>query len=181
MNPIFIVCLLIYSVLLPITCHAQTVYVWEDEHGIVHFSDFAQSPHAQLITLSVDDHLAPEPQFSEAIPIDEPLSSKTSQPSRSELPALALQIISPLDQQTIRDNQGRIKVVVELSRPLTTHQHLQLMLNNQAYGAPNTQNYWELKNIDRGEHRLMIQAIENGKVIASTKSVTVYLHRAARH
>ncbi|WP_438882312.1 DUF4124 domain-containing protein, partial [Bacillus cereus group sp. Bc256] len=76
MNPIFIVCLLIYSVLLPITCHSQTVYDWEDEHGIVHFSDFAQSPYAQLITLSVDDHLAPEPQFSEAIPIDEPLPSK---------------------------------------------------------------------------------------------------------
>ncbi|EKO3648183.1 DUF4124 domain-containing protein [Vibrio metschnikovii] len=181
MNPIFIVCLLIYSVVLSITSHAQTVYVWEDEHGIVHFSDFAQSPHAQLITLSVDDHPAPEPQFSEAIPVDETLPNKASQPSSSQLPALGLQIISPLDQQTIRDNQGRIKVVVELSRPLTTDQHLQLMLNNQVYGAPNTQNYWELKNIDRGEHRLMIQAIENGKVIASTVPVTVYLHQARRH
>ncbi|EEY45134.1 hypothetical protein VMA_003213 [Vibrio mimicus VM223] len=52
------------------------------------------------------------------------------------------------------------------------------MMDGRPYGAPTNQPVWELKNIDRGTHTFTIQAIENGKLIASSSIITVHLHRA---
>ncbi len=86
---------------------------------------------------------------------------------------------APHHDQTIRDNRGRMTLEVELNRPLSVDEHLQLLMDGKPYGAPSTKTVWHLNNIERGSHTFSIQAFGFGKVIASSKFVTVHLHRAS--
>ena len=135
---------------------------------------------------------SPAPKFEASTPVDaaDPSTSKTATPAQAqaqektdntkrEVPAqLALSMLTPVHDQTIRSNRGLIPIKIELNRKLGIGEQLQLMLDGRRYGAPQTQPNWELKGIDRGTHTIAIQAHRSGKLIASTSPVTVYLHRA---
>lgn len=102
---------------------------------------------------------------------------ETTKPSTEADKKIDLKIISLQDDQTIRSNRGFITVQVELSKKLEVAQSLQLMMDTQPYGAPQTPSIWELQNIDRGTHTFSINVVESGKVIASSNTITVHLHR----
>lgn len=161
--------------IVPQWLYAQSVYTWEDEHGVVHFSDAPADTQAQTLQLPDYDASAPEPSYEAAQPIDLPA------PKANKAAPVALQIhlTSPQPDQTIRNNQGKITVTAELNRSLDVSEHLQLVMDGKPYGAPSTKTVWELKNIERGSHTFSIQAFGNGKVIASSLFVTVHLHRAS--
>lgn len=128
------------------------------------------------------------PKFDSATPVDpkpaEPLPTATSTQDTSKSnkldtpPPLALTLITPQHDQTLRSNRGLIAIEIELNRKLGIGEQLQLMLDGRRYGAPQTTPTWALKNIDRGTHTIAIQAHRSGKLIASTTPVTVFLHRA---
>jgi hypothetical protein len=67
----------------------------------------------------------------------------------------------------------------QLQGHLKVGQTIQLLLDNRPYGAPQVHTLWLMKNIDRGTHTLTLQIIENGKIIASSNTITVHLHRAS--
>ncbi|MFA0019575.1 DUF4124 domain-containing protein [Vibrio splendidus] len=171
-----------------LSCSAQMVYTWVDEDGVLHFSDTPTDQNAQSFRLPDVQASAPAPQFEASTPVDAAASSTTKTPTQTqektestkrELPTqLALTMLTPVHDQTIRSNHGLIAVQIELSRKLGIGEQLQLMLDGHRYGAPQTQSNWELKGIDRGTHTIAIQAHRSGKLIASTSPVTVYLHRA---
>lgn len=167
--------LLFFIPLFTLNSYTSNAYVWEDENGVVHFSDFPQNSAAQSVSLPDHSASAPAPKFEEPVPIDPPASEK----KKASLADLAIDMIHPTQEQTIRSNKGEIHIMVQLNRNLQVGEHLQLLMNNKPYGAPTTRSEWELKNIDRGTHLFMIQAVANGKVIASSKVVTVHLHRAS--
>ncbi|MGO2496955.1 MAG: DUF4124 domain-containing protein [Vibrio litoralis] len=102
---------------------------------------------------------------------------ETTKPSAEADKKIGLKIISLQDDQTIRSNRGFITVQVELTKKLGVGQSLQLMMDTQPYGAPQTPSLWELKNIDRGSHTFSVNIVESGKVIASSNTITVHLHR----
>ncbi|EGU40519.1 MULTISPECIES: DUF4124 domain-containing protein [Vibrio] len=168
------------------SCSAQTVYTWVDEDGVLHFSDTPTGEGAKSLELPDVQASAPAPKFEPSKPVDDQASStlpsqelpKTQQTER-EVPApLALTMLTPIHDQTIRSNRGFISIQIELNRKLGIGEQLQLMLDGRRYGAPQTQPNWQLKDIDRGTHTIAIQAHRSGKLIASTSPVTVYLHRA---
>jgi hypothetical protein len=174
------------------SCSAQTVYTWEDEDGVLHFSDTPTDQGAEALRLPDVQASAPAPKFEASTPVDaaDPSTTKTATPAQAqaqektdntkrEVPAqLALSMLTPVHDQTIRSNRGLIPIKIELNRKLGIGEQLQLMLDGRRYGAPQTQPNWELKGIDRGTHTIAIQAHRSGKLIASTSPVTVYLHRA---
>lgn len=177
----------------PITSNAQNVYTWEDEDNVVHFNDNSLSKNSQKITLPDYQASAPAPEIekqpaSKAVPLPESSASQSSTASnkdttRSGAPSdkpqpLALTLTTPKDEETIRSNRGVIQIHSQLNRKLGIGEQLQLMLNGNRYGAPQTKPQWTLKNIDRGSHMISIQAVRSGKLIASTTPITVYLHRA---
>lgn len=149
---------------------------------------------------------APAPQYSDSQQVAEPLTAATSAASHSltapqdstneitpEVAAdnqskaassaiqqdsnIAVEVTNLQNDQTIRSNRGFITVQVNLSRKLGIGESLQLMMDTQPYGAPQTQPLWELQNIDRGTHTFSVNVVESGKVIASSKTITVHLHR----
>ncbi|MEZ8052142.1 DUF4124 domain-containing protein [Vibrio atlanticus] len=174
------------------SCSAQTVYTWEDEDGVLHFSDTPTDQGAEALRLPDVQASAPAPKFEASTPVDaaDPSTTKTATPAQAqaqektdntkrEVPAqLALSMLTPVHDQTIRSNRGLIPIKIELNRKLGIGEQLQLMLDGRRYGAPQTQPNWELKGIERGTHTIAIQAHRSGKLIASTSPVTVYLHRA---
>ncbi|MDK9737820.1 DUF4124 domain-containing protein [Vibrio sp. D404a] len=177
---------ILIGAILSASVHAQTVYTWEDEQGVLHFSDTPDNNKAKALNLPDVQAVAPAPKFDNTTPVD----SQTTQTSEPEVPnhdqkpqpdvppPLKLTLVSPQHDQTLRSNRGLIAIEIELNRKLGIGEQLQLMLDGRRYGAPQTTTTWALKNIDRGTHTIAIQAHRSGKLIASTTPVTVFLHRA---
>ncbi|MFG0604234.1 DUF4124 domain-containing protein [Vibrio mimicus] len=172
---------------------AQNVYTWVDDNGVRHFSDSPQSDKAKSIHLPDYEAQAPAPSFDSTQPVatetqaeaelsNEALSpteqTDATPPEPQVLEPLKVSLISPKHDDTVRNNSGTIIIRSELNRKLAVGEQLQLMMDGRPYGAPTNQPIWELKNIDRGTHTFTIQAIENGKIIASSSIITVHLHRA---
>ncbi|RBM65938.1 nitrogen regulation protein NR [Vibrio tarriae] len=173
---------------------AQNVYTWVDEKGVLHFSDSPQSDKAKSIHLPDYEAQAPAPSFDSTQPVTteteaetglsnvaasktEPTDS-TASPVPETLEPLKISLVSPKHDDTVRSNSGTIIIRSELNRKISIGEQLQLMMDGRPYGAPTNQAVWELKNVDRGTHTFTIQAIESGKIIASSSIITVHLHRA---
>ncbi|MEF3021955.1 DUF4124 domain-containing protein [Vibrio mimicus] len=186
--------LLLISLLWVPQIAAQNAYTWVDEKGVIHFSDSPQSDKAKSIHLPDFEAQAPAPSFDSTQPIEkeavdtalaeaaaiEEEKTETAAPPTTpqKLEPLKITLVYPRHDDTVRSNSGTIIIRSELNRKLAIGEQLQLMMDGRPYGAPTNQPVWELKNIDRGTHTFTIQAIENGKLIASSSIITVHLHRA---
>ncbi|MGR5253400.1 DUF4124 domain-containing protein [Vibrio astriarenae] len=165
----------------------QTVYTWVDAQGVLHFSDTPTDVSAETLSL-------PSYSVTSPVPVDEPNQSTEQQSEKqgqqtvagspaaepqNKIEPLTIHFLSPTDNQTIRSNRGLISIQSQLTRKLAIGETLQLFMNNKPYGAPSHKPLWELKNIDRGSHEFTVKALKGGKVIASSSSITVHLHRAS--
>lgn len=188
----------IFILLVTTFSYANEVYKWTDNNGVLHLSD---TPPAKTISTTNREKLilpdisnsAPRHQYSDTSDINKPsdtvaqvpLDESNSVPSKNMPPKdeqsiekkILVNIETPSNDQTLRSSRGLITVKANLSRKLVIGERAQLMLDNQPFGAPQTAMFWELTNIDRGEHTITINVIESGKVIASSSIITVYLHR----
>ncbi|MCG7584362.1 DUF4124 domain-containing protein [Photobacterium sp. OFAV2-7] len=149
---------------------AAPIYTWEDDRGVTHFSD-RPDPNANIIELTAP--LATEFQSNTA---SAPADMQDNQPG----PSISIRLLSPHDQQTLRDNQGIIDIAATTSHKLAPHHTVQLLLDGESSGPPQSRLNWHLSNIDRGSHTLQVQILNSGKVIALSEVITVYLHRASR-
>ncbi|MGF1683017.1 DUF4124 domain-containing protein [Photobacterium minamisatsumaniensis] len=155
------------------TVQAEPIYTWEDEDGKIHFSDQPQTGATELI-LKVPKVQTPPPQMP--LPtLDQETTTDSPEPA---LPAATIKLLTPTHQQTLRNNEGKISVRAHASRKLNQGHTIQLLLDGKPYGKPQTQQQWQLSNLDRGSHTLQSQLLKYGKVIASSETVTVFLHRA---
>lgn len=159
-----------------ISTHASTIYSWTDENGVVHFTDQPQVPDAKTYDLSVTEVSGNIEQTAETIEAQTTDIRVTEQKAQ---PIKTVSLVSPMHEQTIRNNEGIIKVHAVTNTKLNSQTQAQLVLDGVVKGEPQTDLTWQLNNIDRGSHQLQIQLIKGGKVIASSESITVYLHRAS--
>lgn len=162
---------------------AQTVYSWVDDDGILHISDTPDRPanKKESFVLPNAKTSAPDPVFTPAKPLKNKQTAKTKAEQKKKpkkAAPLSLSISNLEQNQTIRSNRGIINVQVDQNRKLGIGERLQLMLDGKPYGAPQNKPLWQLINVDRGTHVLAVQAVRDGKLIASTSPVTVHLHRA---
>ena len=154
---------------------ASDVYTWNDQHGVVHFSDTSDHPQAERIVLP-----NVTPSQAQTMPLGgTTISSADGQSLPTQSEPLKVHITSPLHDATLRSNPGFIEVIAQLSGQLAVEQSLQLLLDGKPYGAPKITPHWSLKYIDRGTHTISIQVMQNGTVIASSETITVHLHRAS--
>ncbi|MGF1836005.1 DUF4124 domain-containing protein [Photobacterium sanguinicancri] len=181
----FTCALVLCCTIISIQAHAN-IYTWTDENGIVHFSD---QPHAKADIFPID-----------VAPVSKPPKQPTNKNSATsaqgnngdsrhllfdtELPKHAkpssIQIMSPLHEQTIRNNEGIITLSAVANRTMDKGHTAKLYLDGKAYGKSQTRLDWRLVDIDRGSHQLQVKLLKYGKVIASSEKITVFLHRASR-
>ncbi|MCD9546012.1 DUF4124 domain-containing protein [Photobacterium carnosum] len=158
-----------------------TIYSWTDDNGVVHFSDTPGTQQANTVELSVTE----VQQNIQTTVIDsyqadniELISITTD--TEPPLPAATVSLLAPVHLQTIRSNDGDIKVRAVSNRKLNKKLQAQLVIDGKVNGTPQTDLTWQLTNIDRGSHQIQIQLLNNGKILASSESITVYLHRVSQ-
>ncbi|NMP33588.1 DUF4124 domain-containing protein [Thalassotalea sp. M1531] len=152
----------------PVWAGQAKVYVWRDENGVLVFSD---SPRPGAEEVKVKDEAAVLPSIDTSILDIKPqvLEDKYE-----------VVVTQPEQNATIRDNSGSVYVAGGIRPVFKRGFRVQLFLDGKPYNKPQTHSMFALRNIDRGEHQIKIELInEKGKVIASSEPVTFYMHRAS--
>ncbi|KXF82523.1 DUF4124 domain-containing protein [Enterovibrio coralii] len=151
---------------------AGSYYRWVDENGVVHFSDSPPEVSLELEIELKDIPLSTSPQV-----VAPPSPDAPPVPPEPEAPsATDVLLLSPLDEETIRNNEGNISLSLTTDLPLGKGQSVRAVIDGKAQKAQQGLSI-ELNNVDRGEHAIKVQLLQDGKVIATSKSVTVFLHR----
>ncbi|OEE63510.1 hypothetical protein A1OQ_08730 [Enterovibrio norvegicus FF-162] len=154
--------------------YASEYYRWVDENGTVHFSD-ARPEISIEMTFDVD--ILTQPNSGNVAAPSSPATPPI--PPIPEAPALATRVtlLSPTNDATIRNNQGMINIELSTDLPLGKNQKVRALVDGKS--QPSQQSLQlALDNLDRGSHTIKVQLLQDGKVIATTSSVTVFLHRA---
>ena len=146
------------------------IYKWIDKDGKVHYSDTPRDG-AQIVK--------PKPNTENSIRFSVPV---VSEPEQQELatPLSSVQISSPIDQQTIRNNNGDFTVSAFVT-PISTRLQYVLLLDGKAVSQPQKHGVFSLKNIDRGEHKLQVILVNGNKSpVIKSNEITVYVHRFSK-
>lgn len=146
------------------------VYRWVDDNGVVHYSDQPNVAGSQPVELPDLQFTPPPPEIGQV-----PSLGQTG-PDKAK-PSIFMQLVSPKPQATIRQGIGEVPIKVELSRPLASGEYLTYYLDGKPMVKKSRQTSVTLHDIERGAHQLSVALKRDGKRIASTDAVTVYVKR----
>jgi hypothetical protein len=143
------------------------IYVWRNEKGILVYSD-SPRPGAELVE-------SKEPNTASSV--DTSVLDLKPKVIKEDYQVV---IDQPAQNATVRDNTGSVHVSGSIKPVFKKGLKIQLYLDNKAYDKPQPHSLFALRNIDRGEHIIKMKLLnDKGKVIASSKPVTFYMHRAS--
>ena len=144
------------------------IYSWKNEQGIIVFSDTAHSN-------------AHQPTYKPPNIIKLPrLPVKKINKTEKKINKVYRVIINtPHNNVTIRDNTGSVDISGQVLPELNESHSIQLYLDEKPYKPLQKQFFYSLENIERGKHLIKVILLDDkGKIIASSKRITFYLHRA---
>lgn len=150
------------------TATSTKIYVWVDENGKVVYSDTPR-PGAEEVEVKKGNTMSSG--------IDTSILDITPKVLEDKF---QVEITQPTSNQTIRDNTGSLLVQGRIKPLFKQGYKIQLLLDNTPYQTPQGYAQFRLTNIDRGEHQVKMQLLnDKGKVIALSQEVTFYMHRAS--
>ncbi|KGJ87885.1 DUF4124 domain-containing protein [Thalassotalea sp. ND16A] len=162
--------ILLFSLIGSSLAASSKVYVWRSESGDLVFSD-SPKPGAEEVAEEI------EIKNTQTI-ISSVNTSVLDITPRVVKEDYQVEISQPEDHATIRDNSGSIYISGRVAPVFKQGFKVQLIMNGAIHGDPQTRSVFILRDVDRGEHKIKLELINNqGKVIASSKERTVYLHR----
>ena len=143
------------------------VYTWVNEQGNTVFSD------------------SPRPG-AEEVDIKESNATYSSNTSRLDLTPKIIkddyqvEINQPTQDEILRDNTGSVYISGSIKPIFKKGLNIQLYFDDKPHEKPQSHSMFVLRNVDRGEHVIEMKLLnEKGKVIASSKPITFYMHRAS--
>lgn len=148
---------------------AAQVYRYVDPEGVVHYTDKPPKPDARPVDL---------PPLQVIGPVARPTASGTAQalPELSQ-PPVALRLVSPAPEQTVRGDDRRLNVNVALDRPLPEGYGLLYLLDGSPQNRTATRALnFVLEGVERGEHLVSVAAVDaRGREVARTAPVLVHV------
>lgn len=154
------------------TSYAQ-IYKWVDSQGVVHFSDHPHPGSEQIKIPETQSYSSPVLKTG-----DEPQKNEKTEINASEHKYTKISIMQPLNEATIRNNQGSVVVSVELEPVLQEGDNLQIIFDGTPLGDPQPNLIFQLNGIYRGSHTLAVQVINStGEVIQTSDSITIFMQR----
>jgi len=156
---------------------AAEIYKTVDANGNVVFTDIApiersgQAP-AQEVNVPPINSYEPPPSAQ---------SPNGSAPA-SSVPSYYsdLEVISPTEDETIRDNAGNVQIQVAISPPLRADHRLLLVLDGTPTDVEAVNGVFELSNVDRGIHTAGARAVDRqGNVLIESNPATFNLMRVS--
>lgn len=145
---------------------SKKIYKIVNEDGSITFSDTPVSG-AEVLVISV-----PTSNISSN------MSPKTIQipPNQTEQVNYKLNVITPENDATIRNNLGTFTIATSIE-PVATGL-FQLNINGQIIESPS--GTFQLQKMNRGAYQYTVKFIDtSGKIIASTQTRNLYLHQAS--
>jgi len=143
------------------------IYVWRNDEGVLVFSD-SPKPGAEEVEIKEPNNMSS---------IDTSVLDLTPKVIKEDY---EVEINQPAMNATIRDNTGSVYVAGRIKPIFKRGLKIQLYLDDKPYEEPQAHSMFVLRNIDRGEHIIKMKLLnEKGKVIASSKPITFYMHRAS--
>ena len=161
--------LLVLLLLAPLLATAQ-VYKHVDQDGNVTFSDIP-APDSEKIDVSVSNSVAAPPVVSR--PQEQPAAASVS---------YEVAITTPEPEAVIPRGPGNFTVAATVSPAPDTAMQLQLLMDGDAYGAPQSQLQWNLTNVPRGTHQVQVAILDSkGERLAQSDPITVYVRRPSKN
>lgn len=162
--------LLALSIATPVNAGTAKIYVWRNEKGELVYSDTPR-PGAEEMKTKPGNIIKSSTKIETQV-----LDIKTKKIEDD----YQVVINNPKDNATIRDNTGSIYISGSIKPIFKRGLKIQLILDDKLHLKPQTHTMFALRNIDRGEHKIKMQLLnEKGKVIALSKAITFYMHRAS--
>lgn len=159
--------MLILGFILPLLSYAD-IYKWVDKDGNTHFSDKGPLGAEKLTLAPIQLYSAPKEAEGSGSQVDPPQQKMTD---------YQLKISYPADKSTFRDEEGELEVMVGMASDLEPEQKIRLLLDNKSIAEVHALRI-QIIGIDRGEHQLQAQLIEqNGHTLASSDLITFYMQR----
>ncbi|WP_421310494.1 DUF4124 domain-containing protein [Aeromonas veronii] len=159
---------------------AAKVYSWVDGNGITHYSD---APPPGKNAKEVDLRAAPLLGSSapRSVQVDN-FNSLTGADAKKEKEAakLTIELLSPEQGSTLRDNTGNIVFQGTISPKPPTQYDVRLTLDGKAAPIVSNSLSVRVENVDRGAHEAQLELLaKDGTILAKSSAVTFYLHRAS--
>jgi len=152
----------------PLSATSTKIYVWRNADGVLVYSD-TPKPGAEEVEVKESNSMSSS--------IDTSILDITPQVIEEKY---QVEINQPADNSTIRDNTGSVYVSGRIKPIFKQGLKIKLLVDNQPYDEPQSHAMFILRDIDRGEHQLKMDLInDKGKVIASSKPITFYMHRSS--
>jgi|SoiMethySBSTD1v2_1073268.scaffolds.fasta_scaffold1091732_1 hypothetical protein len=155
------------------------IYKTVDANGNVVFTDIAPA----------DRSGQPAPQAVTVTPINsyEPPPAAVAQPNAASPPSsddvgyyAQLEVISPTEDETIRDNAGDVQIQVAIAPQLRTDHRLLLVFDGNGTEIEAVNGVFELSNVDRGTHTVAGRVVDrSGNVVIESNPATFNLMRVA--
>lgn len=143
------------------------IYVWRNDEGVLVFSD-SPKPGAEEVEIK---------ESNTTSSVDTSVLDLTPKVIKDDY---QVEINQPEQNKTIRDNTGSVYIAGSIKPIFKKGLKIQLFLDGKPYGKPQAHSMFVLRNVDRGEHVIKMKLLnEKGKVIASSKPTTFYMHRAS--
>lgn len=157
-----------------VTCAVcAQVYKWTDSQGVIHFSDRPHSGAETIKNIDIQSYSTPAPS---AVPSIKPTEEEPVEKKQEEYTGLT--ISEPKEQETIRNNQGEVVVIVNVEPELFPDNTLQLIVDGVSKGAPQNKLAFTLSGIYRGTHTVAVQVLDaNGKVLKTSPEITFFMQR----
>lgn len=150
----------------------KKIYVWRNAEGVLVFSD-SPKPNVKSDTIDVSK----TPNIIQSVDASI-LSGDTSK--EELLDVVSIDIVKPVDQDTIRDNTGSLYINGLIKPSFKRGMSVVLKFDDKKVAGPQKSAVFIMRDVDRGEHRVQLEVWnDSGKVIAVSKPITVYLHRAS--
>jgi hypothetical protein len=155
------------------------IYKTTDANGNVVFTDIAPvdrsgQPTAKEVTVP--------PLNSYDPPVIQSTPAAPSTPAGSASPGYyaQLDVLTPTEDETIRDNAGNVQIEVAITPPLRSDHRLLLVLDGTATEVEAVNGVFELSNVDRGTHTAGARAVDRqGNVLIESNPTTFNLQRVA--
>jgi hypothetical protein len=165
--------LLVLLVLITCTVQAE-IYKSKNDKGEWVYSD-KPSPNAERMKLPPLSTYAPPPALQRSVS-----DSEDPEPAQTNDKYKSMVFVEPVNDATVRENSGLVKVIVGLDPPLKIKKghKIQFYLDGNPYGEAGASSAIIVKEVDRGTHVLKAQVLGvEGKLVFRAKPVTFHLHR----
>jgi hypothetical protein len=165
-------CLIALTALFPAAALAATIWMWVDEQGQRHYSD-REVPGATPMEIGGAQTFSGSAQGSAG-----PVASTA--PTQNQSPYETLEVLSPEDDETVRNIEGNLPVSIGTYPRLAAGHFVDVILDGQRRGMNVRALDFTVPEVFRGTHTLAAVVVDGAnRVLVQSAPVTFFVQQTS--